>query len=58
MPTLNRDGVNLYYEVHGDTGPVVLLTHGYSATSQMWAGQVEMLARDHRLCSRRSRPSR
>ena len=49
MPTLNRDGVNLYYQVHGDTGPVILLTHGYSATSQMWAGQVEMLARDHRL---------
>ena len=49
MATLNRDGVNLYYEVHGDTGPVILLTHGYSATSQMWAGQVEMLARDHRL---------
>ena len=49
MPTLNRDGVNLYYQIHGDTGPVILLTHGYSATSQMWAGQVEMLARDHRL---------
>ncbi len=49
MPMLNRDGVNLYYEVHGDAGPVILLTHGYSATSQMWAGQVEMLARDHRL---------
>lgn len=49
MPKLNRDGVELYYEVHGDKGPVVLLTHGYSATSQMWAGQVEPLSRDHRL---------
>lgn len=49
MPTLNRDGVNLYYEVHGETGPVILLTHGYSATSQMWAGQVDVLSKDHRL---------
>lgn len=48
MPHLNRDGVNLYYEVHGQ-GPVILLTHGYSATSQMWAGQVEALSKDHTL---------
>ncbi len=39
MAKLNRDGIELYYEVHGE-GPVVLLSHGYSATSQMWRGQV------------------
>lgn len=49
MATLTRDGVSLYYEVHGDAGPVILLTHGYSATSQMWRGQVEALSKDHRL---------
>ena len=48
MPKLNRDGVELYYEVHG-RGPVLLLTHGYSATSQMWAGQVEALSMAHTL---------
>ena len=48
MPRLNRDGVKLHYEVHG-SGPVILLTHGYSATSQMWTGQVEALAKDHTL---------
>ena len=48
MAILNRDGVNLYYEVHGE-GPVILLTHGYSATSQMWAGQVEPLSKRHKL---------
>ena len=49
MATLARDdGVSLYYEVHGQ-GPTILLTHGYSATSQMWAGQVEALSKDHRL---------
>lgn len=39
MPTLNRDGVEIYYEVHG-SGPALLLTHGYSSTSHMWAGQI------------------
>ncbi len=39
MPKLNRDGVEIYYEVHGE-GPALLLTHGFSSTSQMWAGQV------------------
>jgi pimeloyl-ACP methyl ester carboxylesterase len=48
MAVLNRDGVNLYYEVHGQ-GPVILLTHGYSATSQMWAGQIDALSKDHTL---------
>jgi pimeloyl-ACP methyl ester carboxylesterase len=48
MPKLIRDGVSLYYEVHG-SGPVILLTHGYSATSQMWAGQIEALAKEHTL---------
>ena len=40
MPYLNRDGVEIYYEVHG-SGPALLLTHGYSSTAHMWAGQVE-----------------
>lgn len=48
MAMLNREGVNLYYEIHGQ-GPVLLLTHGYSATSQMWLGQVEALSRAHTL---------
>lgn len=49
MPMLKRDdGVSLYYEVHG-TGPTILLTHGYSATSQMWRGQVEALSEEHQL---------
>ena len=49
MPMLQRDdGVSVYYEVHG-TGPTILLTHGYSATSQMWKGQIEALSKDHQL---------
>src|SRR3954467_3792180 len=48
MPGIDRDGVKIYYEVHGE-GPSLLLTHGYSSTSAMWHGQVEALARDHKV---------
>ena len=48
MAILNRNGVNLYYEVHG-SGPTLLLSHGFSATSAMWAGQIEVLSAKHRL---------
>jgi len=48
MPTLTRDGVNLHYEVHG-SGPVILLSHGYSSTCAMWAGQIAPLSQTHTL---------
>ena len=48
MPKLNRDGVELYYEVHGE-GPPVLLTHGYSSSSHMWEGQVAPFAKHFKL---------
>ena len=40
MAYIDRGGVKVYYEVHGQGQPI-LLSHGYSATSQMWQGQVE-----------------
>ena len=48
MPTLDRDGVDIYYEVHG-SGPVILLSHGYSSTSAMWRGQVAPFSKSHTL---------
>src|SRR6266446_5109752 len=48
MPKINRDGVEIYYEVHG-SGPPLLLTHGYSSTSAMWQGQIEALSKRHKL---------
>jgi pimeloyl-ACP methyl ester carboxylesterase len=48
MPKINRDGVEIYYEVHG-SGPPLLLTHGYSSTSAMWQGQIEALLKRHKL---------
>ncbi len=44
MARLERDGVGIYFEVHG-SGPTLLLSHGYGATSGMWRPQVEALAR-------------
>src|SRR5437763_6392240 len=48
MPKINRDGVNIYYEVHG-SGTPLLLTHGYSSTSAMWQGQIAALSKHHKL---------
>lgn len=49
MAMLARDGgVNIYYETHGE-GPAILLTHGYSATSQMWKGQIKALSARNKL---------
>ena len=50
MPEIERGGVRIYYEDHG-RGPALLLSHGYSATSRMWRGQVEGLADDYRVLS-------
>ena len=48
MHSINRNGVNIHYEDHG-AGPAVLLSHGYSATSQMWKGQVDALTDRYRV---------
>ena len=48
MPHFTRAGVKLYYETHGQ-GPVILLSHGYSATSQMWRGQIAALSVKNKL---------
>ncbi len=48
MATLQRDRTEIYYETHGE-GPVLLLSHGYAATSQMWRGQIEAFSKDFKL---------
>ena len=48
MATITRDGVKIYYEDHG-RGGAILLTHGYSATSKMWAGQIGSLSEKYRV---------
>jgi pimeloyl-ACP methyl ester carboxylesterase len=48
MPKLDRDGVAIHYEVTGE-GPALLLTHGYSATGDMWGCQVEAFSKHYQL---------
>ena len=48
MPSIDRAGVSIHYEVHG-AGPPILLSHGYGATSRMWDGQVAAFAARYRL---------
>ncbi len=48
MARLERDGVGIHFEVHG-SGPALLLSHGYGATSRMWQPQVAALARSRQL---------
>lgn len=48
MPHLHRDGVKIYYEVHGQGTPLIL-THGYSSTSAMWQGQIDLLSKQYKL---------
>jgi pimeloyl-ACP methyl ester carboxylesterase len=48
VPLLDRNGVQIYYEDHGD-GPPILLSHGYSATCRMWNEQIAALVPRHRV---------
>jgi pimeloyl-ACP methyl ester carboxylesterase len=48
MPTLIRGSVKIHYEVYGN-GPVILLSHGYSSTCEMWSGQIQALSTRHKL---------
>lgn len=48
MPTLDRDGVAVHYERHGHPSdrPLLLLTHGYSASGAMFTGNLDALGAD------------
>ncbi len=47
MPTVKVNGIELYYEVHGQGFPVVFL-HGFTATVRMWQPQVPALSQKYR----------
>lgn len=49
MPTIDREGAPLHYEVFGTKGPAVLLVQGCGVPGQGWGPQVEALARGHRV---------
>ncbi len=54
MPKVNINGVNIYYEVHGQGEPLILLHHGFGST-RMWedllpgfAAKYEVVSYDRR----------
>jgi pimeloyl-ACP methyl ester carboxylesterase len=49
MPLLARPAGDIHYQITGDTGPVLLLTHGYGATSAMFGPNLAALAARHRV---------
>ncbi len=55
MSSINRGGVNIYYEFHesvaGKGATTIMLSHGYSATSAMWSGQISALCRAYNVIS-------
>jgi len=51
MTMLDRDGTNIYYEVTGNEGgrTPLLLTHGFSASGQMWTSNIATLGQDRQV---------
>lgn len=49
MPTIDRGGAPLHYELAGDDGPPVVLVQGCGVAGQGWGPQVEALAQSHRV---------
>ena len=48
MPIAHLNGIDINYEVHG-SGTPLMLTHGYSATLEMWHKQVAQFSAKYRL---------
>lgn len=46
---LGADGNKVYYEVHGDKGPYVILVYGVACLMNHWLYQTQDLARTHRV---------
>ncbi|MDP3880118.1 MAG: alpha/beta fold hydrolase [Dehalococcoidales bacterium] len=47
MPKARVNGIELFYEVHGQGYPVVL-AHGFSSSHEAWQPQVEVFSREYR----------
>lgn len=48
MAFTDVNGIKLYYEIHGDGYPLIIL-HGYGATSKVWIGQVDALSKHYKV---------
>jgi len=48
VPTVRVGDINIYYEIHGDGEPLLLI-NGYGQYSGHWAALIRHLSREHRL---------
>jgi pimeloyl-ACP methyl ester carboxylesterase len=46
---VERDGVQVYYEIHGDAGTTLMLMPGWGLPSRAWKAQIPYLARHFRV---------
>lgn len=49
MPYAKVNGVQLYYELHGESGEPLVLVHGYTGDITDWEYQVDEFGRTHRV---------
>lgn len=49
MPTMNVNGIRLYYELHGDSGEPLVLVHGYTGDISDWRHQLPEFSGTHRV---------
>jgi pimeloyl-ACP methyl ester carboxylesterase len=49
MPTASINGVELYYEVHGERGEPLVLVHGYTGDITDWRHQLPEFSKTHRV---------
>ena len=49
MPYANNDGIELYFETHGDTGPGLIFAHGAGGNASSWWQQVPEFSATHRV---------
>ena len=46
---VSANGIQLHYELAGDAGPLVVLTHGLGGRLEFWTPHVDALAARHRV---------
>ncbi len=49
MPTTNVNGIDIYFERHGDSGEPLVLVHGYTGDVSDWRHQIPEFSKTHRV---------
>lgn len=49
MPFMKLNGVEIYHELHGDSGEPLVLVHGYTGDVTDWRHQIEAFSSSHRV---------